>query len=366
MKSLRFLVALVAVLTATAVFAQEAVPHLQDLVGIRAVGAGNALMARGYESLETDTASRTYWRHRTSGECIVVRTDNDHVASIVGADRAACQDATRVRREPVPYLQDLLNERTVDVGIALTNRGYHSLGGGESAGHSSTFWRQGESGECILVRAGEDRVDAILAADSTECEEAASEREPVPHLQDLVGNRAVGSGNALRLRGYEAFVEGMPETAMYAYWRHRDTGECIVVRTEHGHVRSILEADEERCRGAARVERQATEGPSEYETICGITANGETTRHLCQATVFHEDGRRARTVVRYPDTEVTFNWQEDRTVSVRIVGSPNQQGTFSMSDGTTSVMVEGRTYYFISDIGMAEREVRAYKRSGGS
>lgn len=369
MKSLRVLAALVAALTVTAVFAQEAVPYLQDLVGSRAVGADNALMARGYESLggdKTDTSAYTYWRHRDSGECILVRTANDHVASIVGADETACQEATRGRREPVPYLQDLLGERAVDGGTALMARGYDSLASEDSETSSSTYWRHRGSGECIVVRADDDRVVAILGADETECEQAAREREPVPHLQDLVGNRAIGTGSALAARGYESFSEGTPDTSAYTYWRHRDTGECIVVRTEDGHVGSILRADDTRCRGAARVERQASAGPSAYETLCGITVGGETDRYLCEATVFHEDGSRSRTVVRYPDLEITFNWQDDRTVSVRIAGTEPRQGTFSISEGTTSVVVEDRTYFFISDIGMAEREVRAYKRGDGN
>ncbi len=76
-------------------FAQESVPHLQDLVGARG-GDGERLMGeRGYTWVRTDKSggdAYSYWRDNRSGRCVSVRTSDGRYASIVYTPDFDCRN----------------------------------------------------------------------------------------------------------------------------------------------------------------------------------------------------------------------------------------------------------------------------------
>jgi hypothetical protein len=80
-------------LLASPAAAQDAVPALKDLVGARAAGAESDMTARGYEFLRTDEAGDAkygYWREKSTGKCVTVRTAEGRYESIVYAPAADC------------------------------------------------------------------------------------------------------------------------------------------------------------------------------------------------------------------------------------------------------------------------------------
>ena len=78
----------------TGLFAQETVPHLQDLVGARG-GDGERIMGeRGYTWVRTDKSggnAYSYWRDTREGRCVSVRTTEGRYASIVYTPESDCQ-----------------------------------------------------------------------------------------------------------------------------------------------------------------------------------------------------------------------------------------------------------------------------------
>ena len=85
---------MMALLVAATLFAQEPVPHLQDLVGARG-GDGERLMGeRGYTWVRTDKSggdAYSYWRDNRSGRCVSVRTSQGRYAAIVRTPDSECQ-----------------------------------------------------------------------------------------------------------------------------------------------------------------------------------------------------------------------------------------------------------------------------------
>ena len=80
-------------LAASASFAQDPVPGLQDLVGVKGASGETALEQRGYTWLRTAKSggsAYTYYRENENGQCIAVRTADGRYPSIVYAPTADC------------------------------------------------------------------------------------------------------------------------------------------------------------------------------------------------------------------------------------------------------------------------------------
>jgi len=195
---------------------------------------------------------------------------------------------------------------------------------------------------------------------------AAWAQGPVRELQDLVGARGSSGEQALQQRGYDFARGEKSDNASITFWRHQQTQACIAVRTEEGRYVSITQALATDCSGdgamATAGDQDDASGPNEFETVCGVVTGGKTYRYLCKATVHTEDGRRTRTIVEYPDITLTFNWRDDREVTVKTEGTADRRGTYSTSEGETDIVLEDMTYFFISNQEAARREVEAYRR----
>jgi len=191
---------------------------------------------------------------------------------------------------------------------------------------------------------------------------AAWAQAPVPELRDLIGARASGGETQLQQRGYTNVGGEKAGGSSMTYWKHDRDNSCIVVTTTDGRYAAINHAPATRCAGDAGSAPDTSGDPNEFETVCGVIVDDQTFRYLCRATVHLEDGRRARTVVRYPDQTISFNWHGDREVGVRFEGMDPIRGTFSVSEGETDIFLDGRTYFFISNQQAAVQEVAAFRR----
>lgn len=114
-----------AVVAASTALAQEPVPSLQDLVGVRGGDAELALKRRGYTWVRTSKSandSYTYWRENENGQCVVVRTTDGRYASIVFAPAFDCE----VRAAQAPLGQPGKGFETV-CGVFVGGSNYRYL-----------------------------------------------------------------------------------------------------------------------------------------------------------------------------------------------------------------------------------------------
>jgi hypothetical protein len=189
--------------------------------------------------------------------------------------------------------------------------------------------------------------------------QAALAQDPAPGLQDLVGARGGSGEEALRERGYK-FVKGEKSGAdSYTYWRQARTGQCIVVRTAEGRYQSLVTALKSSCQDGA-AESAPAPRPGGFATVCGVIVDGQTYRYQCTVEGAAPGGP-GKTIVRYPDQTITLNWRGARRGSVTFEGMKPQQVRFSTSEGDTQFIFEGKTYFYTSDPGAAEMEVKHFK-----
>lgn len=83
---------IVAFAGATGAFAQDTPSALKDLVGARGT-AIDQLQQRGYTNvrgMQEGGASYTYWTENTTGRCVIARTEDGRLASIIYAPNAEC------------------------------------------------------------------------------------------------------------------------------------------------------------------------------------------------------------------------------------------------------------------------------------
>jgi hypothetical protein len=204
---------------------------------------------------------------------------------------------------------------------------------------------------------GKHGVNGVCSDPSSAAQETAS------GLQDLVGARGGSGEQALQDRGY-TYVKGEKSgDASYTNWRNTRTGQCIIVRTVNGRYESLVKAPDADCRGGAAESAPAEgfdEHGSRFATVCGVIVDGKTYRYKCTVEGAAPGGS-GKTVLHYPDQNITLNWRGGKRVSVTFEGMKAQPATFSTSEGNTQFVFEGKTYFYTSDPGAAEMEVKHFK-----
>jgi len=73
--------------------------------------------------------------------------------------------------------------------------------------------------------------------------------QPVPELQDLVGQRGGNATDKLINRGYEMKNNANSGKFNYSNWRKKGSGQCITLRTEDGLFLSIVYSTDLDCKG---------------------------------------------------------------------------------------------------------------------
>jgi hypothetical protein len=192
---------------------------------------------------------------------------------------------------------------------------------------------------------------------------AAYAQDPAPGLQDLVGVKGSSGEQALQERGYK-FVKGEKSgTDSYTYWRQTHTRQCVIVRTANGRYASLVKALDASCQGDSADGVPApgfSEHGSRFDTVCGVTVGSKTYRYKCMVEGAAPGGS-GKTVVHYPDQKITLQWQSAKRGKVIFEGMKPQPITFTTSEGSTQFIYEGKPYFYVSDPGAAEWEIKHFR-----
>ena len=169
-------------------------------------------------------------------------------------------------------------------------------------------------------------------------------QDAVPSLQDLVGARGAAIDEIER-RGYTYQRTEKDGDSAYSYWRENENGQCVVARVSDGRVASIVYAPSSDC-GALKGESTVDE---EFETVCGVVLRDGPKRYRCRVIDrTNPEGKRI-TQLDFPDISMKLHWHGGDKVGVEIEGSETVQTKFSTSEGETSFLMDGKTYFYISD-----------------
>jgi len=185
--------------------------------------------------------------------------------------------------------------------------------------------------------------------------------ETPSRLEDLVGARAAGAENAMQERGYELLRSEAADGARYMYWQRPRSGECVIVRVADGRYASITGAPDFDCEQAAG---EPTAGPvpkNGFETVCGVTVEGRPYRYRCVVSGARPGKNGEKTVLRFPDQTLTLEWRKGDTVRLHFEGMNPANTRFSTYEGETQFEFEGKTYFYVSNRDLAEREVRSLR-----
>lgn len=198
--------------------------------------------------------------------------------------------------------------------------------------------------------------------------QTAQAQQPAPGLQDLVGARGGSGESALAQRGYQFVKAEKSGHDSYTYWRQERGGQCVIVRTAQGRYQSLVNAPRADCKGGASAGTGTDGVPapgfdehgSRFDTVCGVIAAGKTYRYKCLVEGAAPGGH-GKTVLHYPDQKITLRWPGGKRVDVEFEGMRVQHLTFTRSEGNTQFIYEGKPYFYVSDPGAAEMEVKHFK-----
>ena len=63
-----------------------------------------------------------------------------------------------------------------------------------------------------------------------------------PYVQDLVGARGRDGEGRLEERGFVWVRTKKSDDSSYTYWKHRQSGQCLSVRTKDGRYASLVKS----------------------------------------------------------------------------------------------------------------------------
>jgi uncharacterized protein len=191
-----------------------------------------------------------------------------------------------------------------------------------------------------------------------------SDPDVAPNLSDLVGVRGSAAETQMQARGYTAVGGGADGAASVTYWRLARDGSCVSVRTADGRYEAIAPATREDCQRAEKA-TQAVAKPDAggYRTVCGVMVEGKPVRYVC--SVVGGDQHSTPTTLRFPDLEMVLNWQGGKRVRVEMEGTVPIEGTWTESEGETTLVTPERTWFFVSNRQAAALEVQSFE-SGSS
>lgn len=181
-------------------------------------------------------------------------------------------------------------------------------------------------------------------------------QDAVPSLQDLVGARGAAI-DEIGKRGYTFIRTEKSDDSAYSYWRENENGQCVIARVSDGRVASIVSAPSSDCGTAAG----GSTVNEEFGTVCGVILKDGPKRYRCRVTErTNPEGMRI-TQLDFPDISMKLHWHDGNRVGVEIEGSKTVQTKFATGEGETNFLMDGKTYFYISDRNMAESELRNFK-----
>jgi hypothetical protein len=186
-------------------------------------------------------------------------------------------------------------------------------------------------------------------------------QEPVPGLQDLVGAKGAGGEQTLQGRGYTWVRTEKSDDAAYGYWRGNENGRCIVVRTSEGRYASIVYAPDSDCKAGQTAPAAGHVGPNAFDTVCGVIVDGKTYRYKCKVEDVYAGANKTRSILHFPDQTIEMVWKPGNQVELHFEGMVPATAKYATAEGETNFVFEDKTYFYISDKGMARSEVENFR-----
>lgn len=191
----------------------------------------------------------------------------------------------------------------------------------------------------------------------------ASAQQPATGLQDLVGAKGRDGEYQLQQRGYEHIRTEKSGDSAYSYWQETENGQCVTVRTTDGRYASIVYAPMSDCQGGGASSHGGgdSDRQDKFESVCGVIVDGQNYRYRCRVVNFYQGGQIVKTALHYPDINMRLVWKSGDQAVVHMEGTKPYHVSYSTSEGETNFQMDGKTYFYISDKGMADMEVRNFQ-----
>ena len=190
-------------------------------------------------------------------------------------------------------------------------------------------------------------------------------QEPAASLQDLIGARGSSGEGELQRRGYTFIRTEKSSDSAYSYWQEQENGQCVTVRTTDGRYASIVYAPYSDCQGGGSNTADAMDRgwdrKDEFQTVCGVFQDGKPYTSKCKAVDFYIDDHKIKTALHWPDLNMRLVWKDGGHAVVHMEGTKPYHVHFSTSEGETNFQIDGKTYFYISDKGLARMEVENFR-----
>jgi hypothetical protein len=199
------------------------------------------------------------------------------------------------------------------------------------------------------------------------CDAEASDAAP---LSSLAGVRGRDGEVELQKLGYIYQGGHKTETSSLTFYKDSKSGRCLQVVTREGRYESLGYVQDSECRSAAKVKVVAggeislsgQPGAETFRTVCGVIVGSRVYRYLCKVTDVKGEAGIERTALLFPDSELQLIWGEGNRVEVQFQGlAAAVPATYSVHEGETDVILEGKTYFYYSDRDIAAMEVEHFE-----
>jgi hypothetical protein len=187
------------------------------------------------------------------------------------------------------------------------------------------------------------------------CSSSAPNTGAPDSLKALIGEKGGAAELSLRQAGYEHRNTVKTESSSISRWRGKDGG-CIEVTTADGRFSRIMPADAGLCVDDGSALPPSGEATA-MRTVCGVIVAEKTSRYLCEV----EENRQGTTKLKMPDTNIQLVWKPGGKVEFLQEGAAAIDAKYVESEGETDIIVDARTFFYVSNPQAAALEVKNFK-----
>ncbi|MBX7053619.1 MAG: hypothetical protein K1X36_01600 [Pyrinomonadaceae bacterium] len=145
-----------------------------DLIGAKGSSGEAELERRGYKFIKTTEGGDRKWSNwwkASPKTCLTVATVNGRFDSIVAGSELDCKAGGNSSSggSSAVDLKDLVGSRAAGAETEIEGRGFRNVKSNKSGSASFTFWKNDDTGQCVMMTVRNGKVSSIVKSNDPAC-----------------------------------------------------------------------------------------------------------------------------------------------------------------------------------------------------
>lgn len=226
------------------IYAQDTPRELASLVNMKAAYLDDSMAEKGYKHVKTeksDTDSYTYWWNNSNKKCVIARTTNGKVASLVSSSSTDCNKSGNNGSNQSFKMYDLQGMKADTAYESLKQNGFGEVKEVKGDGVTYKLWWNSNKKECIKTTSKNYYIFKVETANN--CTNSGSGNSSNDkkgfNMYDLQGMKAVTAYESLKQNGYGEVKENKGDDVTFKLWWNSRREDCIKTTSKNYYILKV-------------------------------------------------------------------------------------------------------------------------------